>query len=262
MHAPPPGPMERRRGGEATFWTVALWIDLGLILLSAVLSIATLAVLTFAPDSDIARDFNAAVPERLESFVLGLLLTFAMFGIVPFLWVWRTRLGGWPATKEYFRLHRPAHSLAVGTAVGIGVVVAILVLLTAAQYASCALTGHGITPEGNNPVTDAIQAHLSWPLAILIALIAGIGEEIFFRGFLQRQLGFWSQGILFALAHAANASLLQMVVTLAIGFGFGLWVRRGGSLYVVIAAHVTYDLAILGLTMGMGAQAAESPVCP
>lgn len=243
--------MARKRGGEALFWTVVLWLDIAFLCYITIVGIVTGILLIIDPDSELARDVTEGIAQQ-EAWMLyvEMLLTFALFAIIPFLWIWRTRLGGWPAAKEYLSLRKPLPSLGLGIAFGFGLVVAILILLTIADTVSCNVTGRRLgETDGPNPVTDAISKHLNWGTIILIALVAGIGEEIFFRGLVQRQLGMWWQAILFSVAHAANASVLQLLVTLPVGVFFGWWIRRGGSLYTTIAAHVTYDFVLLSIAL-------------
>jgi membrane protease YdiL (CAAX protease family) len=250
--------MARKRGGEALFWTILLWVDIALLCLLTVVGIIEGILLLTDPNSEYAKQ----TAERIQQgdswmLYLNMLLTFALFAVVPFLWIWRTRLGGWPAAKEYLSLRQPIRSLGLGIAFGLGLVVAIFILLTIADTVSCNVTGRQLgETEGPNPVTDAISNHLDWGTILLIALVAGIGEEILFRGLVQRQLGMWWQAILFSVAHAANASILQLVITLPIGILFGWWIRRGGSLYTTIAAHFTYDFVILAIAL-YGAQHPE-----
>lgn len=243
--------MARKRGGEALFWTILLWLDIGWLCLNAAVGIITGILLLTDPDSELAREVTEGIAQQ-EAWMLyvEMLLTFTLFAIIPLLWIWRTRLGGWPAAKEYLSLRKPLRSLGLGIAFGLGLVVAILVVLTIADTVSCNLTGHRLgETDGPNPVTDAISKHLNWGTVLLIALVAGIGEEIFFRGLVQRQLGMWWQAILFAVAHATNASVVQLLVVLPIGLFFGWWIRRGGSLYTTIAAHSTYNFTLLAIAL-------------
>lgn len=83
--------------------------------------------------------------------------------------------------------------------------------------------------------------------AVLISVTAGVGEEIFFRGFMQRRIGFYSQAVWFGVEHAAYLSLTSMLGALVAGLIFGLALRETDSLVPPIVAHVTYDILILTL---------------
>jgi membrane protease YdiL (CAAX protease family) len=89
-----------------------------------------------------------------------------------------------------------------------------------------------------------------WDLA-LISLLAGVGEEMLFRGVVQPALsdwlGLWAgiavASLLFGLAHPITP--LYVVLAAGLGFYLGwLWLVTD-NLLVVIAAHAIYDLAAL-----------------
>lgn len=104
------------------------------------------------------------------------------------------------------------------------------------------LFGLGIVgPGGGGGGAEITMAH-----AVLISVTAGIGEEVFFRGFLQPRIGLVPQAIWFSLEHAAYLSIPQLAVALVAGLLFGLAYRQTGSLTVPIVAHVLYDVVILG----------------
>ncbi|MBS7529119.1 CPBP family intramembrane metalloprotease [Hazenella sp. IB182353] len=86
--------------------------------------------------------------------------------------------------------------------------------------------------------------HICW-----IACIAGVVEEILFRGVIQEWLGIWGSTMLFALLHTRYLHkwlLFSFVVGISILFGF--IVEWTGQLAPVIIAHTVIDL-LMGLYM-------------
>lgn len=88
---------------------------------------------------------------------------------------------------------------------------------------------------------------LTWPLAILLAVTAGITEEIYFRAFLQRRLGIVASGLLFGLVHASYGTVLQLVAPALLGILFGFLVRWSASIWPAVAAHFAFNMIQLGL---------------
>jgi membrane protease YdiL (CAAX protease family) len=85
----------------------------------------------------------------------------------------------------------------------------------------------------------------------LIALLAGLGEEMLFRGVLQESVAGWIGGqagtwiglavvsLLFGLLHALTASYAVLAGLIGLYLGW-LWIATG-NLLVPIAAHAAYD---------------------
>ena len=102
-------------------------------------------------------------------------------------------------------------------------------------------------------VRDVFQQHMA-PLTlgqlVLIAALAGIGEELFFRGLLQMGLstfvGVWLAvlitSLIFGLAHAITPTyfLLAFLISLYLGFIF----VHTGNLFIPIAVHALYDFFV------------------
>ncbi|MGH7192529.1 MAG: lysostaphin resistance A-like protein, partial [Candidatus Saccharimonadales bacterium] len=85
----------------------------------------------------------------------------------------------------------------------------------------------------------------------VISLLAGAGEELLFRGVVQRglapTLGSWMAcllaAVLFGLCHALNAGYLTLAT--AIGLYLGWLERATGNLAIPIITHAVYDFAAL-----------------
>ena len=89
---------------------------------------------------------------------------------------------------------------------------------------------------------------------LALALGAGIGEEILFRGALQPVLGIWFTSILFAIVHVqygllTPATVVLFLLSMILGF-----VRQRHNTSVAILVHIGYDLA-LGMTTLLTASA-------
>jgi membrane protease YdiL (CAAX protease family) len=91
-----------------------------------------------------------------------------------------------------------------------------------------------------------------WELAA-VALAAGFGEELLFRGALQplaerwwgQTAGLVAVSVLFGLLHAASATYLILAVSMGLYLG---WLAQNfGELITPIAVHAAYDWAALAL---------------
>ena len=93
-------------------------------------------------------------------------------------------------------------------------------------------------------------------LTVAVALCAPLGEELFFRGYLQSRLvarfgpagGVLLSALWFALAHFDP---MHSSATFAMGLVLGYAVLRSGSLWVSVVAHlVNNGMAVLGARLG------------
>ena len=80
----------------------------------------------------------------------------------------------------------------------------------------------------------------SLPAALLLAMLAGSGEEILFRGALQPVFGLGVSSLLFALIHVHYGFSPAILVLFLLGVGFGL-VRIRYSTTAAIICHATYN---------------------
>ena len=93
----------------------------------------------------------------------------------------------------------------------------------------------------------------SVPLLLLVAVvIAPLGEEMFFRGFvfggLRGRLGFaWASGLSAALFAAIHLMPWSLVPLFAVGLGTAVVYERHRSLAACMMAHASYNLLSLAL---------------
>ncbi len=95
-----------------------------------------------------------------------------------------------------------------------------------------------------------------WWMLMLVALAAGIGEELLFRGVIQAGLSDWigpgfglvAAALLFGLVHAMSRAYF-LLATLA-GLYLGLIYLWTGNLLIVILVHFLYDWIALHLYVG------------
>lgn len=86
---------------------------------------------------------------------------------------------------------------------------------------------------------------------VLVALLAGFSEEVFFRATLQPMLGIWLTSLLFVLAHVGvgrfnwtKIAFGAFVFSMSVLFGF---TYEQVGLVAAIIAHASYDLVFLYL---------------
>jgi uncharacterized protein len=76
-----------------------------------------------------------------------------------------------------------------------------------------------------------------------LALLTGVSEELFFRGWLLHAIGPWGQAAVFMLMHpAGRAGWAYTAFTGVAGLAFGLLTLLTGSLVPAIVAHVGVNL--------------------
>jgi membrane protease YdiL (CAAX protease family) len=90
-----------------------------------------------------------------------------------------------------------------------------------------------------------IFAPLSLAELAAISALAGLGEEIFFRGAMQPALGWPAANLVFALCHVTRRSWLLGVWALVAGGGLAALAIATDGLLAPIVAHAVYDFAAL-----------------
>lgn len=84
------------------------------------------------------------------------------------------------------------------------------------------------------------------------AALAGLAEELLFRGLLQPRIGLVAASLVFGLAHGPSRALLPLGLwASAVGLFFGLLYRATGNLAPPILVHALYDaVALLAVRFG------------
>ncbi|MBJ6139012.1 CPBP family intramembrane glutamic endopeptidase [Marinobacter litoralis] len=94
-------------------------------------------------------------------------------------------------------------------------------------------------------------ASYRWPALVLLSLLAGVGEELLFRGAVQGWLlqntGPWTSviaaSLLFGLVH--YVSLTYFIMATGLGLILGAGYQLSGSLAMVMVWHAIYDILAL-----------------
>jgi len=109
-----------------------------------------------------------------------------------------------------------------------------------------------LTPEQSKSIqqaSDQLLKNVNGLLpAVAIALAAGIGEEILFRGALQPRLGIVAAALIFAVLHAQYAISLATLEIFILGLFLGMLRRRAGTIAAIIA-HSSYDMILLMIAL-------------
>ena len=89
-------------------------------------------------------------------------------------------------------------------------------------------------------------------IALLMAFIIGPGEELFWRGFLQRRFqmergpfqGFLLATLLYTGVHIASGNMMLVLAAGVCGLFWGFLYLRTGSLLLNVISHTVWDIAI------------------
>jgi membrane protease YdiL (CAAX protease family) len=161
-------------------------------------------------------------------------------------------LVGWPilrtvpAALTRLGLVRPTlPQVGIGIAAGVALVVAV-------QLLEPALTGIwqalGL-PQTDTSAFSKLMAGLITPIgAVVIAITAGLGEELAVRGVLQPRLGLVLANLTFTAAHAFQYSWDGLLIVFAVGLALGLLRTRTNTTTCAIA-HGVYDFILVMLAV-------------
>ncbi|MFN2464930.1 MAG: lysostaphin resistance A-like protein [Candidatus Dormibacteria bacterium] len=129
--------------------------------------------------------------------------------------------------------------------IGAGALVAVLLVFFGIAFDQLITK---LTPDQSKSINEASQqllANVTSPLAaVALALAAGIGEEVLFRGAIQPRLGIVAAALMFAVLHTQYAISLASLEIFILGIALG-WLRQRGSTTAAIIAHSGYDLILL-----------------
>jgi len=89
-------------------------------------------------------------------------------------------------------------------------------------------------------------------MALLMIFLIGPGEEIFWRGFLQRHWqkrfgslkGYWLAALLYALVHLASGNVMLVLAAGVCGLFWGAMFSRYRSVVLLMVSHIVWDLMI------------------
>jgi membrane protease YdiL (CAAX protease family) len=153
--------------------------------------------------------------------------------LLGFAWIYATRLP--------VRLGDPGMAIAAGIGVAMG--------LSAAQW-WLQYYAPRIAPVARlRELTRTLLRPMFAPLSIVelaaISALAGLGEEIFFRGAMQPALGWPAATLAFGLCHISRRSWVLGVWALAAGGGLAALAIVTDGLLAPIVAHAVYDFTAL-----------------
>jgi membrane protease YdiL (CAAX protease family) len=80
---------------------------------------------------------------------------------------------------------------------------------------------------------------VAWWQILLIAGMAGLSEEVLFRGVVQREFGLLAASVLFGLCHPL--SMAYVIYASLLGLYMGVVAKATGGLVAPILVHALYD---------------------
>lgn len=106
--------------------------------------------------------------------------------------------------------------------------------------------------EGINQVYGFRQEAPEWRILILMLIVIGPGEELFWRGFLQRKLqtkfginsGFLLATFLYAAVHLFTGNMVLVLAALTCGLFWGWLYKKYNSMIINIVSHTIWDIMV------------------
>ena len=168
-------------------------------------------------------------------FSLGVTVIFSLLA-----WIVTVHFRNQPFSLLFTRGQQVATQIVLGFVLGVLIAFIVLLLLLKARFlASLRDFIRGILDQVRPTHFDLI----------LVALLAGFGEELFFRATLQPTLGLWLTSLIFAVAHTGlglldPAKLAFALFVFLMSLLLGMLFEQSGLLAVIVM-HAVYDLIFL-----------------
>jgi membrane protease YdiL (CAAX protease family) len=157
------------------------------------------------------------------------------------------------ADKGYARRLGDDIASAPAKKVGLGVLSAVVLyaVFAAGKAAACKLLP--FAPAGIAAVYRLRQGTGFLRAALLLGLLIGPGEEIFWRGFLQEKTGsllgpdkaLWLTALLYTLIHVASGNIILISAAGVCGVFWGVMYRAFRSPLLNVVSHTLWDLAVV-----------------
>ena len=161
--------------------------------------------------------------------------------------VWAVICGGLPVTWEQFQLK----------AVGIGAIAALMlyVIFFVGNFSANLLFGFASDQVNSIYAMKSSDSSMLW-IALMLLFVSSPGEEIFWRGFLQKwAIGKWGSvagwlvtALLYAAVHIVSGNFILVMAALGAGLFWGLmaaWLKD--NLLPVIISHSLWTFGIFVL---------------
>ncbi len=115
--------------------------------------------------------------------------------------------------------------------------------------------------EAVDPVARQLFGSADLTALVLVSLMAGFAEELFFRGVLQNLVGLVPAAALFALAHCGLRRELWAygLTALLLGMALGLAYRWAEGLVLPMTAHFLYDVLVSAALKRPGKETGPEP---
>lgn len=232
------------------WWTAPLAIVGALVVAATGGLIVDLVALAFGVEVN-----GSHTPAGLT--IAGTFVQDLAFVLVP---VYCARIGGRVSRPWHFGLRAPG----VGWRSAAGMIVLLLI-----GFIVFSVAWAEVFEPGKDKVLESLGTKEGSTLLVLSAaltcVVAPIGEEFLFRGYIFTALRSWRgtipaallTGLLFGGVHVGSAPLGDLLPLAALGFGLCLLYRHTGSLYPGIVSHCLNNcIAFAGLASLSGGEAA------
>ncbi|TMF15640.1 MAG: CPBP family intramembrane metalloprotease, partial [Chloroflexi bacterium] len=105
------------------------------------------------------------------------------------------------------------------------------------------MLAYWLTPDALDAISAIVdKTQLGLGLALVFAVLAGISEEVLFRGALQPRAGIVITALLFTAIHVHYGATPVAASVFVAGLAYG-WLRRHMNTTTAIMAHATTDIA-------------------
>jgi len=99
-------------------------------------------------------------------------------------------------------------------------------------------------------VVETVNA-FSYEVILMAILLAPIGEELLFRGFLTKRFGIIISSLLFGIVHIAYGSYVEIIGAIYIGLVLAYIFKKTESLTPCILTHFLYNLMAIIILRGV-----------
>ena len=134
----------------------------------------------------------------------------------------------------------------------------LLMILLLESQLGARLPGVREVRQNISAVLVPLVGHVRFAEALALSCLAGLSEEVFFRGVLQREIGIGFASVIFGLLHAL--SLPYVLWATVVGGYLGWLAQWSGNLWLPIVTHTVVDLIGLWYIRHVIAPGAATPL--